>query len=173
MVNCLLYQLSIHNTTHCFCILSHVVFSLTAALSFSEGALYRAKPDLGKMRRCALLPSTATTDFHFPWYGTAQWHQASSIKTPTHLFPSAAIAFSTLQRVRSFLRRRRKNTNNNRAPSSPCFSPSHSSSAVWYGGSSDQTSRKTPDAAATVFSRSTSFCRGIVAVKNNWVTVSM
>ena len=34
---------------------------------------YRARPDLAKMRRCALLPSTATTDFGFPWYGTARW----------------------------------------------------------------------------------------------------
>ena len=171
VVNCLLYQLSIHNTTHCWCILFHVVRNLTAAFYFSEGALYRARPDLAKMRRCALLPSTATTDFGFPWYGTARWRirknrrQASLIKTSTHLLPPAAIAFSTLQRVRSFLRRRRKNTNNNRAPSSPCFTPSHSSS--------EQTSRETPDAAATVFSRSTSFCRGIVAVKNNGVPVSM
>ena len=156
----------------------NVVCNLTAAFSFSKGALYRARPDLAKMRSCALLPSTATTGFGFPWYGTARWRiskkrrQASSIKTPTHLFPSAAIAFSTQQRVRSFLRRRRKNANNNRAPLSPCFNPSHSSSAVWYGGSSEQTSRKTPDAAATVFSRSTSFRRGIVAVKNKCVTVS-
>ena len=37
MVNCLLYQLSIHNTTHCWCILFHVVSNLTAALSFTEG----------------------------------------------------------------------------------------------------------------------------------------
>ena len=57
--------------------------------------------------------------------------------------------------------------------SSPCFSPSHSSSAVWYGGSSEQTSRKIPDAAATVFSRSSSFRRGIVAVKNKCVPVSI
>ena len=76
VVNCLLYQLSIHNTTHCWCILFHVVCNLTAAFSFSEGALYRARPDLAKMRRCALLPSTATTDFGFPWYGTARWRMS-------------------------------------------------------------------------------------------------
>ena len=73
VVNCLLYQLSIHTTTHCWCILFHVVLNLTAAFCFSEGALYRARPDLAKMRRCALLPSIATTDFGFPWYGTARW----------------------------------------------------------------------------------------------------
>ena len=91
VVNCLLYQLSIQNTTHCWCILLHVVCNLTAALSFTEGALYRARPHLCKMRRCALLPSIAITDFSLPWYGIARWCiskkrcQASSIKTAPHL----------------------------------------------------------------------------------------
>ena len=99
VVNCLFYQLSIHNTTHCWCILFHVVCNLTPALSFTEGALYRARRDLAKMRRCALLPSIAITGFDFSWYGTARWRiskerrHASSIKTATHLLPSAAIAF--------------------------------------------------------------------------------
>ena len=72
-MNCLLYQLSIHNTTDCWCIVFHVVCNLTAALSFTEGALYRATPDLAKMRRCAILPSIETTDFGFPWYGATRW----------------------------------------------------------------------------------------------------
>ena len=42
VANSLLYQLSIHNTTHCWCILFHVVRNLTAALPFTESALYRA-----------------------------------------------------------------------------------------------------------------------------------
>ena len=73
VVNCLLYQLSIHNTTHCWCILLTVVCNLTAAFCFNEGALYRARPDLAKVWRCALLPSIAETDFGFPSYGTARW----------------------------------------------------------------------------------------------------
>ena len=85
VVNCLLYQLSIHNTTHCWCILFHVVCNLTAAFFFSEGALYRARPDLAKMRRCALLPSTATTDFGFPLvWNCAVAHQ--QIKAPGVLY---------------------------------------------------------------------------------------
>ena len=81
VVNCLLYQLSIHHTPHCWCNLFHVVCDLTAALSFTEGALYRATPELAKMRRCALLPSIATTDFCFPC-GTGQGAKDSSAPTP-------------------------------------------------------------------------------------------
>ena len=64
-MNGLLNQLSIHSTTHCWSILFHMVCNLTAALSFTEGALYRARPDLAKMLCCALLPSITITDFCF------------------------------------------------------------------------------------------------------------
>ena len=136
-------------------------------------------PDLTllEMRRCALLPSIARTDFGFPWYGAARWRintqrrRASSIKTATHVLPSAVNALSTLQRVRSFLHSRRKNTNNNHVLSAPCFSPYQNSSAVLYGSTSEQISRNTPNAMATVFSRSDSFRRGIVTVEKNCVTV--
>ena len=73
VVNSLLYQLSMHNTTHCWYILSHVVCNLTAAHSFTDGVLYRARPNLAKMRRCAVLPSIATADFGFPGNGNARW----------------------------------------------------------------------------------------------------
>ena len=66
VVNCLLYQLSIHNTAHCWYVWSHVVCNPSAALCFTDGALYRARRDLAEMCRCTLLPSMATTDFGFP-----------------------------------------------------------------------------------------------------------
>ena len=42
--------------------LSQVVCNLTAALSFTNGALYCAKSDLATMHRCALLPAITGTD---------------------------------------------------------------------------------------------------------------
>ena len=85
--------------------------------------------------------------------------------TNPSLLPSDAVAFATLQRVLSFLRRRRKKLNSHRVSSSPYFSPSQNSSAVSYSGSSEQTSRKTPDAGATVFSRSDTLRSAIVNVR--------
>ena len=53
VVHFLLYQLSIHITTHCWCNLFHVVCNLTAAFSFTEGAV---TPLVLTLLKCAAAP---------------------------------------------------------------------------------------------------------------------